>query len=160
MREPNFGWSLPAGVSQAMIDRSFGEEAPCDVCGQWEDECVCPECPVCGEYGNPKCYHGTTGHGLVRSFGQVALRAEADAAIAAAAAEENAMIGRWIKQRRCLQMAIDQARKTRDESGYREVAMTKEDIAIFLNLRLLKPQWGSPLGSYGHVCAYSQTLNT
>lgn len=49
---------------------------PCDVCGQHPDEnrCICPECLVCGAYGDPYCY---SEHGLVRSFAQVALREQA-----------------------------------------------------------------------------------
>jgi hypothetical protein len=108
-----FGWSLPPGVTGRMIDEAFGREEPCQVCGQWEDDCVCPECPTCGEFGNPACYDGAlkcswcgtrpakcincaTGgrmpdqvftqlgpHGLVRSLAQVALRAEADKRLAA-----------------------------------------------------------------------------
>jgi len=29
--------------------RAFGE-VRCDVCGQWADECTCPQCPICGTY--------------------------------------------------------------------------------------------------------------
>jgi len=28
----------------------------CDVCGNSIDNCICPECPVCGSSGDPKCY--------------------------------------------------------------------------------------------------------
>ena len=27
----------------------------CQICGKNPDECVCPECTVCSEYGNPEC---------------------------------------------------------------------------------------------------------
>ena len=53
-----FGWSLPPGVSSRMIDEAYGVEVPCEVCGQWD--CICPECPVCEEVGNPVCYDGGT----------------------------------------------------------------------------------------------------
>src|SRR5215467_3097744 len=69
-----FGWSLPPGCTHQMIEDQFAD-CPCDVCGQFPDDCVCPECPVCGDPGNPGCYEQ---HGLVRSFAQVALRAEAE----------------------------------------------------------------------------------
>lgn len=26
------------------------------------DDCICPECPKCGEYGNPDCYTRTVTH--------------------------------------------------------------------------------------------------
>ena len=43
----------------------------CDVCGgdPEGDDCICPECPVCGSAGEPGCYEN---HGLVRSEGQIA----------------------------------------------------------------------------------------
>ncbi len=40
MANPNFGWSLPPGVSQRMIDESFGE---CD-----EEQSVNPTPSCCG----------------------------------------------------------------------------------------------------------------
>lgn len=52
----NFGWSLPPGCGTLP-----GEEPtpPCDVCGGDVDggTCICPECPVCHEAGNPDCYY-------------------------------------------------------------------------------------------------------
>lgn len=56
------------------------------------EDCVCPECPVCGAVGDPACYadddlyrgpwttgrHHAPTHGLIRSLAQVALAAEAD----------------------------------------------------------------------------------
>lgn len=44
-----FGWSLPPGVS--VRDLPGNQDVPCEVCGQYDDACVCPECP------NPGCYH-------------------------------------------------------------------------------------------------------
>ena len=57
-----FGWSLPPGVSHRMIDDLF-EDPLCEPCGSTNpDDCICPECTICGEIGNPKCYylHGLT----------------------------------------------------------------------------------------------------
>jgi hypothetical protein len=31
------------------------DEYPCQICGEWAEDCVCPECPVCRMYGNPEC---------------------------------------------------------------------------------------------------------
>jgi hypothetical protein len=53
-----FGWSLPPGVTNRMIDQAYGIDQPCEVCGgnPDTDECICPECPVCEAYGDPYCY--------------------------------------------------------------------------------------------------------
>jgi len=48
-----FGFSYPAGVSSRDIDDMIG---PCETCGLPIDDCICPECPVCGESGNTFCY--------------------------------------------------------------------------------------------------------
>jgi len=58
-----FGWSYPPGCSGLPWD----EEGPCEVCGNVVDNCICPECPECGSYGDPNCYPS---HGLHRSFEQ------------------------------------------------------------------------------------------
>jgi len=52
-----FGWSLPPGVTTLPGEE---DEGPCEVCGNSVNNCICPECPVCGEYGNTNCYleHG------------------------------------------------------------------------------------------------------
>lgn len=36
------------------------QEAPCEICGVWADDCVCSECPKCGVQGDSKCFkeHG------------------------------------------------------------------------------------------------------
>jgi hypothetical protein len=53
------------------------KDEPCEICGGWTDgdepECICPECDVCGEYGNPECYQR---HGLRRSLEQEAQLAQ------------------------------------------------------------------------------------
>jgi hypothetical protein len=74
-----FGWSLPPGVTNRMIEESSGE-GPCAVCGQSVDECICPECSVCQSIGDPACYEN---HALLRTPEQIAMRAEADAKIEA-----------------------------------------------------------------------------
>jgi hypothetical protein len=56
-----FGWSYPPGCSGPPTDDNDG---PCEVCGEHIDNCICPECPVCGECGNPDCY---IHHGLRRT---------------------------------------------------------------------------------------------
>lgn len=58
-----FGWSLPPGVTTLPGE----EDYPCEICGEFEENCICPECPVCGEIGDPLCYKK---HGLVRTVEQ------------------------------------------------------------------------------------------
>jgi hypothetical protein len=47
-----FGWSYPPGCSGPP---EYDEE-PCEICGEHIDNCICPECPVCGAVGDPLCY--------------------------------------------------------------------------------------------------------
>lgn len=71
-----FGWDLPPGVTHRMIEDQAAS-GPCAICGQNvdADECICPECPVCGGIGDPGCYkvkgqgwnHLKENHGLVRT---------------------------------------------------------------------------------------------
>lgn len=66
----------------AFFDKLPGEgrEAPCDVCGNpAESSCICPECPLCGEAGCPRCYavEPASGHGMSRSEAQLAAMAAA-----------------------------------------------------------------------------------
>ena len=108
------GWNLPPGCTNADIEAAFGGDGPCDVCGQDVDHCICPECPVCRGVGDPICYDGgfrcdqigpldnyrqchvsfkhmhyrLAAHGLVRTPEQIAAKTEADAALAAEAAED------------------------------------------------------------------------
>lgn len=42
------------------------QEFPCECCNKFADICECPECPVCTEQGNYKCY---AEHGLVNPLG-------------------------------------------------------------------------------------------
>lgn len=59
-----FGSDYPPGCHSVPGD----EEFPCEVCGNMADVCICPECTVCGEQGNPNCY---VEHGMVKSPEQV-----------------------------------------------------------------------------------------
>lgn len=87
-----FGWSYPPGAANdPNAPYNQTDDGPCNVCGQRLDECICPECPLCGDVGDPSCYIDydeditwtrtdmpKPPHGLVRSFAQVALLAEAE----------------------------------------------------------------------------------
>jgi len=77
-----FGWSYPPGCHSVPGDEDDG---PCLVCGQSEEDCICPECPECGSVGSPECYEK---HGMVRTEEQVRLLNEAEARWAADAKAE------------------------------------------------------------------------
>jgi hypothetical protein len=47
-----FGLSYPAGCNGPPDDHL---DPGCEVCGVSVSNCECPECPVCGEQGNPDC---------------------------------------------------------------------------------------------------------
>ena len=49
--DSKFGWSYPPGCSSVPGD----EPCWCEICRQYDDNCVCPECPRCGDIGNPDC---------------------------------------------------------------------------------------------------------
>ena len=54
-----FGWSYPPGAANdpnAPYNQIY--DHPCQVCGQFESHCICPECPVCEAIGDPTCYGG------------------------------------------------------------------------------------------------------
>jgi hypothetical protein len=83
------------------IEAAAGADTPCQVCGQWPDSCICPECPSCGEQGNPRCYEDCgcgqvhnwtcTHHTmLVRNEAQILGSKLLDEAIAAEVAAEQA----------------------------------------------------------------------
>lgn len=63
-----FGWDLPPGCTMRDIENAFGEESPCLICGRFSDDCLCPECPKCFNFGDPKCYKE---HGLVITDEQI-----------------------------------------------------------------------------------------
>jgi len=77
-----FGWDLPPGVTMRDIDPP---ELPCEICGEFVDNCICPECSVCGGVGDPLCYEK---HGLVRSKQQIENLTKREAEWAAEAREE------------------------------------------------------------------------
>lgn len=63
------GFNLPPGCSVADIERAMGGDGPCLVCLEHVDECSCVECPVCGAYGDERCYspgHDLTGYSVER----------------------------------------------------------------------------------------------
>jgi hypothetical protein len=82
-----FGWSYPPGAANDPNAPWNQEPGPCAVCAKDEDNCVCPECPVCGMQGDPACYYdsretkrptGVNGHGLKLTRAQLIGRAEAE----------------------------------------------------------------------------------
>jgi len=96
-----FRWSYPPGCSGP----PDGPET-CEVCGARDlDDCVCPECPTCGEHGNPGCYATTEngGHGMETT-------------------EE---------QRHGAAMQSEQDRLTNEAMAAREIEMEAEDRAYF-----------------------------
>jgi hypothetical protein len=64
----------------------------CDLCGKIEDECICPECDMCGVSGRGDCYKPfcEQGHGMCRSLEQIESFQQFTEAMDEAA-EENAM---------------------------------------------------------------------
>jgi hypothetical protein len=56
-----------------MSYEAWGEppDCYCEMCGNECSSCICDECPVCEEFGNPKCYEE---HGLVETEEQVQSR--------------------------------------------------------------------------------------
>lgn len=59
--------NLPPGVTDRMIEEQC-RGGPCECCGHDCDDCICPECPKCGEVGNPNCYKK---HGLKKNVAQL-----------------------------------------------------------------------------------------
>jgi hypothetical protein len=68
-----FGWSYPPGAANDPNAPYNQTDQPCEVCGKFPDNCICPECPNCGAYGDPHCYDN---HGLVRTEAQTCSYAE------------------------------------------------------------------------------------
>lgn len=100
-----FGWSYPPGCSGP----PDYDDYPCEICGELPDNCICPECPVCGAVGDPQCYkvrpkgysHLGDHHGLVRSevqkFNLECNEREWEEAAKAERAHEDAMYEEWLK---------------------------------------------------------------
>ena len=82
----SFGWNLPPGCSYSDLPGNQ-PDFPCEVCGKMPDACICPECPECGQFGNPECY---TKHGLVMTQEQIDSLGAAKAEWAAQAEADNA----------------------------------------------------------------------
>jgi hypothetical protein len=76
-----FGWSYPPGAANDPNAPWNQEEGPCAVCCKPVDACVCPECPTCGEVGEPACY-AVGEHGMKLSREQAIGRQEARLALA------------------------------------------------------------------------------
>lgn len=70
-------FNLPPGCR--ICDLPGYYDYPCAVCGKDLDDCICPECPVCGQVGDPGCYDN---HGLVRTQEQVTSFNKAEAKFA------------------------------------------------------------------------------
>ena len=45
-------WNTPPGTTYLPDDL---HDEHCEICGCDVSHCQCPECPVCGEQGNPDC---------------------------------------------------------------------------------------------------------
>ena len=69
------GWDYPPGAANDPNAPWNQKDSPCEVCGLIYD-CICPECPVCGEQGNGYCYMR---HGLERTDEQIDSLAKAEA---------------------------------------------------------------------------------
>jgi hypothetical protein len=69
---------------------------PCEVCGYWNDDCVCPDCPVCGEQGRPGCYE-TPPHIGVYTKAQLIGQAKFDIAESKAAMAEHYEYFDWVQ---------------------------------------------------------------
>ena len=76
-----FGWSYPPGAANDPYAPYNQTDEPCAICGKWPDDCICPECPVCGEQGNPRCYitDMEVNHGLIELEAQTKSRLKAEA---------------------------------------------------------------------------------
>jgi hypothetical protein len=97
------------------IEDAAGGDGPCDVCGKDVNDCICPECEVCGCTGDPSCYDdlsralharneleresGRRGHGLVRTQEQIESKASADALREAEERGEAEYADWWDKQK-------------------------------------------------------------
>jgi len=61
------GFNLPPGCTTKHIE-DLWNSGPCECCGEHDDNCICTQCPICQQYGNPQCYVRPDamwkGHGL------------------------------------------------------------------------------------------------
>lgn len=91
-----FGWSYPPGAANDPFAPYNQQEGPCGVCGHFENECICPECPTCGSVGDPRCYNKI--HGLTRSAEQEQSLAAHEAEWAETARQEAEAEAAWIHE--------------------------------------------------------------
>ena len=103
-----FGWSLPPGAAGHPLAPWNTEDGPCEVCGLPVDDCICPECPVCRETGNPRCYATSSAeegrHSLTLSPAQVAARQRTRVAL----------IRESLQEEERVMKALDQAAERRE----------------------------------------------
>ena len=89
-----FGWSYPPGAANDPSAPYNQVDPPCAVCGNFEDDCICPECPVCKCIGDPSCYIDVALIGCVgRNDSNHGLRRTQDQSESLAAAER-----RWAEE--------------------------------------------------------------
>lgn len=50
-------------------DPNADYDLPCEICDKDPALCECPECPICHEVGNPKCYkeHGLSYNNAIQA---------------------------------------------------------------------------------------------
>lgn len=48
-------------MTQTFERYTTSQEHPCEVCGEWPDDCTCEPCPTCGVQGDPACLRGECG---------------------------------------------------------------------------------------------------
>jgi hypothetical protein len=106
MSRSKFGWSYPPGAANdPNAPYNQDDDGPCAVCCKCVTDCICPECPVCGETGNPKCYleeHESetdlTHEKMKLTREQAISRAECSAMIAKRNWREAEMVVEYLKQ--------------------------------------------------------------
>lgn len=97
-----FGYWYPPGAANDPNAPYNQDDPPCDICGQEIENCICPECSVCGQIGERQCYGelpGAETHGLVRSGWQLALKEAAEADWEAEARAEAQAEAEYLEQR-------------------------------------------------------------
>lgn len=69
----------------------------CIVCGRYDDDCICPQCPVCDNVGDPMCY---SYHGMHLSTDQLMSYLDAWARELKASREEQEYMERLYNEER------------------------------------------------------------
>jgi hypothetical protein len=63
------GWKAAKTISHSKpsfersTNEAYGGDEPCECCANPVDGCICNECPICRNRGDPRCYEG--GHEVV-----------------------------------------------------------------------------------------------